>query len=172
MAAWGTDAGTHTLKVTKSVHRLPSNRESTVIAQVKSNYAPIKAYPYCKIRAVVRGSTRPQFVVEARVKYNHADGTVGEQSLTFDRRFSLGEKIEIEIVVTSPNLLTVTVNAVGEAPQTVTHDYTSVTPFNQPGATSQLYFKAGNYCQSNLDYSAPGEACETKMHSVAVTHAP
>ena len=170
MAAWSSATGTHTMHVTQSVHRLPANRESTVIAQVKSNEEPIKAYPYCKIRATVRGSTRPQFVIEMRIKYNDEAGATRERGLTFDRRFTLGEKIHITIVVEAPNTLTATVGADGETPQTFTHDYTQVTPFNLPDATSHLYFKAGNYCQSNLDYSPNGETCEVHMHALSVTH--
>jgi len=169
MAAWSPQ-GRHTLTVRESIHKFPAGKESTIVAQVKSNISPVKAYPFLKMKATVKGSTAPQFVLEARVKYNTADGSVGEKGLKFDRRFSLGEQFDIQIVVTGL-LVTVSVNAVGEAPQTVTHDYAAVTPFNTVPSEELYYFKAGNYCQSNLKHSPAGEQCEVHMQSFAITHA-
>jgi len=164
-AAWSVQ-GRHSLTVRESVHKLPVGKESVIIAQVKSN---IIKDVFLKMRATVRGSTAPKFVIEARVKYNKPSGSVGEMGLTFDRQFALGEKFDINIVVTGLQVA-VTVNAVGEAPQTLTHDYSTFTPFSSTLTGDLYYFKAGSYCQSNLKYSAAGQQCEVQLHSVALAH--
>ena len=76
--------------------------------------------------ATVKGSTAPQLLLEARVKKRTGRRREGRASRSTAASAWLGEKTEIEIVVQG-HMLWVTprtdANAVREAPQTVTHDY-------------------------------------------------
>lgn len=167
-AAWNT-AGQHTLNVSETVLRLPPNRPAVVIAQIKSSIGVMKRYPFLKMKATVKGSTAPNFVLEARVKYNDPGSTVvKERGLAFSRRFALGERIDLSIVVSGLQLQ-VSARAAGEAWQTLTHDYSAVEPFSTTSG-DLWYFKAGNYCGSNLKYDVAGEQCEVALHSIALEH--
>ena len=161
---WSIASGRHTLRQRVSIHRLPLGKPQVIVAQIKSNTEP----PTLKMRAKqVNSGIR----LEARVKYNGADGSVEERGLVFDREYQLGEEFELHITE-DRLLLAVSAGAVGEAAQTLTYDYGGVTPYNTTTA-STFYFKAGSYCQANAGNAAsPEEKCEVHLHSLEAAHSP
>jgi hypothetical protein len=165
---WDIHSGQHYMNGRFSVNRLPAGKESVVVAQVKPGSF---SAPFLKLRATVRGSTRPAYALEARVKVNGENGSIKprEISLKFKRKFQLGELLDFNVTV-SHLMLTVTVAAVGEAAQTVTHDYRGVSVFDKNPGDLNYYFKAGSYCQSNHHKSPLGEQCEVRISTLEIKH--
>ena len=145
--------------------KLPAGKPSVVIGQIHGHG---KGSEIVKLLAVVKDSTAPDFVVQARVKEDAGEGEIKEIALDLGT-YQVGEMIDYRVVMEEGTLRVY----IREEKCHHKYHFGRYAEWEAAGGHDkhQYYFKLGNYCNCNAETAdSPDETAEVVFAGWDIRH--